>query len=151
MLHALALLWRLLDDDLRWRIQGWLHATFLVGVSGVVINDRREVLLLKHRFWRITSWALPSGYMNRRETLEAAIIREVREETGLRIAPVRLARLVSGFRYRIETTYLCDVTGGELIPDPREIVAAQFFPHDALPADMHPMHRAWVEAALRED
>lgn len=148
MIQILAWGWRLLSNDLRWRVQGLLHPTFLIGVSGVVVNDSGDVLLLKHRFWRITSWALPSGYINRGETLEDALCREIREETRLHVVPQRLIRLASGFTYRVEMTYLCHVTGGAMQIDPREILAARFFPLDDLPTDLHPMHREWIEAAL---
>lgn len=148
MMRVLAWGWQLLSNDLRWRIQRLGHATFLIGVSGVVIDEVGAVLLLKHRFWRITSWAIPSGYCNRSETLEDALRREIREETGLEVTPHRLLRLASGYKFRMEMTYLCHVSGGEWRIDAREILAARFFPLHDLPADLHPMHRAWITDAL---
>ncbi len=48
--------------------------------GGVVFNPRREVLLIYRRGY----WDLPKGKLDPGETIEAAALREVQEETGLR-------------------------------------------------------------------
>jgi ADP-ribose pyrophosphatase YjhB (NUDIX family) len=42
----------------------------MVGTSGVIFNDRGEILLLKHRFWKKDSWGLPSGYLKSGKNLK---------------------------------------------------------------------------------
>jgi ADP-ribose pyrophosphatase YjhB (NUDIX family) len=58
-------------------------------VTGVVIEDDR-ILLLNQDTDTGRSWSLPGGKVEEGETLAEALIREMREETGLDIEPGRL-------------------------------------------------------------
>src|SRR5260370_14794733 len=60
-----------------------------VRVTGVVIEDGR-ILLLNQDTDIGRSWSLPGGKVEEGETLSAALVREVREETGLVVEPGRL-------------------------------------------------------------
>ncbi|KAH8419843.1 hypothetical protein KR009_003272 [Drosophila setifemur] len=61
------------------------YAHTLMGVGGLVINDKDEVLVVSDRYAMIpNSWKLPGGYVEPRENLVDAAIREVAEETGIR-------------------------------------------------------------------
>jgi 8-oxo-dGTP diphosphatase len=63
----------------------------ILGVGAVVWNDRREVLLIRRRNPpRQGEWSLPGGKVEFGETLRDALVREVREETGLEIEIVGL-------------------------------------------------------------
>src|SRR3990167_11349738 len=55
---------------------------FLVGVTGVIFNQKNEVLLFKHTY-RQQSWSLPGGYMKAGEHPKEALEREIREESHL--------------------------------------------------------------------
>ena len=52
-----------------------------VSVKGVVVHDRRVLLLLNER----DEWDLPGGRPDPGEDFRAALRREVREETGLEV------------------------------------------------------------------
>lgn len=79
------------------------HATHYVGVGGVVINDRNELLVVceRHRRTQQRYYKLPGGALQPGEHLVDAVIREVVEETGVQ---ARFERLVCfrhwhGYRY----------------------------------------------------
>ncbi|AIE80308.1 Nudix hydrolase family protein [Bacillus cereus] len=54
-----------------------------VRVTGILIEDEK-VLLVKQRVAN-RNWSLPGGRVENGETLEEAVIREMREETGLEV------------------------------------------------------------------
>jgi len=60
-----------------------------VRVTGVVLEDDR-VLLLNQDTDTGRSWSLPGGKVEEGETLAGALVREMREETGLDVEPGRL-------------------------------------------------------------
>ena len=51
-------------------------------VEVLVVNEFNEILLLKQNYISETKWTVVSGYMTNGETIEDAVIREVKEETG---------------------------------------------------------------------
>lgn len=70
-------------------------------------------------------WSIPGGALETGERIHDGVCREVREETGLEVAPLSLVsvfeRILNDKRGRPEyhyvlLDYLCKVTGGELRP-----------------------------------
>lgn len=49
------------------------------------INDKKQVLLLKQNYITEDKWTLCSGYLKKGDTLEETVVREVFEETGLKV------------------------------------------------------------------
>lgn len=65
------------------KIPTYPHTT--LGAGGLVVNDRKEVLVVSERHGLIpNSWKLPGGLVEPCEDLPDAAIREVFEETGIK-------------------------------------------------------------------
>ena len=66
----------------------------VVGVGGVVLRDTRVLLVQRASEPLAGQWSLPGGAVELGETLEEAVVRELKEETGL---VVRVVELVEAF------------------------------------------------------
>ncbi|KAA0779481.1 MULTISPECIES: NUDIX hydrolase [Bacillus cereus group] len=60
-----------------------MESVMQVRVTGILIEDE-QVLLVKQKVAN-RNWSLPGGRVENGETLEEAMIREMREETGLEV------------------------------------------------------------------
>lgn len=66
----------------------------VVGVGAVVWRGDRLLLIRRGRPPRLDQWSLPGGGQQLGETLSEAVAREVREETSLELASIRLITTV---------------------------------------------------------
>jgi ADP-ribose pyrophosphatase YjhB (NUDIX family) len=139
--RASAWIWKHLAGWLRWRLVWLGNAKFIVSVVGVIVNEAGEVLLLRHRYWPSGTWGLPGGYVKRGERVESALARELKEETGYEVCDVRVIRIRSGYRLRMEVVLTGRISGGTRRVDPVEILEARFFQAPALPPGLLPEHR----------
>jgi len=57
--------------------------THIVAVAGVVMNENGEILLVKHT--KDGTWGCPGGQVENGENLIEALVREVKEESGIDI------------------------------------------------------------------
>lgn len=131
-----------------------------VGAAAIVRNDAGDVLLqLRADNGR---WGLPGGAVDPGEDPAAAVIREVLEETGLHVIPERIVGVYGGpdlvFRYPngdeialTSITFAYRVTGGTLAISDDESLDLRWFPPDALPDSLLPMHRERIHHALTRD
>ncbi|MGC8549767.1 MAG: NUDIX hydrolase [Acidobacteriaceae bacterium] len=64
----------------------------IVGVGAVVVHEGRVLLIERANEPLKGEWSLPGGVLELGETLEEGVVREVEEETGLRVKPVRVVK-----------------------------------------------------------
>lgn len=94
----------------------------LVGVGGIVVHENKVLLVRRGTEPLKGQWSIPGGLIDVGETLREAVIREVREETGLAVGPIELVELLDRIhreddrvRYHyVIADYLCRVEGGTL-------------------------------------
>lgn len=67
-----------------------------VGVGGVIWKDDKVLLVRRDKTPRMGEWSIPGGAQHIGETLEAAVLREVKEETGLTVSIAGLVDVVDG-------------------------------------------------------
>ena len=92
-----------------------------VGVGGVLIQDGRVLLIRRGKEPLRGRWVIPGGTVELGETLEQALVREMAEETSLRVAPGelltvfdRILREEGAVRYHyVILDYLCSYVSGE--------------------------------------
>ena len=88
--------------------------------GGIVFDDgHRLLLVLRSKPPAASTWSVPGGRCEPGEAPEAACVREVGEETGLRVEVIRWAGRVhrpapDGGDYVIDD-FLCRVVGGTLL------------------------------------
>lgn len=130
----LAKFWRLLNlpKGLQLFIMRMLNDEFLIGVTGVIVNDKSEVLLVKHTY-RQTEWSLPGGYLKRGEHPLEGIEREILEETGLEVKIEKIFKTGHDAKSaRLDMSCFGKFIGGRFIPS-AEVSSHGFYAFDNLP------------------
>ena len=119
---------------------------FDIGVAAAVVTDSSILLVQEAKGTYAGCWGLPKGYVESNESIEAAVLRELKEETNI-------TGSISGF-IGLRTTkkqqgvglFLCykiDASKYTIRPQDDEISNAQFFTSDEFPK------LEWVSAAMR--
>jgi 8-oxo-dGTP pyrophosphatase MutT (NUDIX family) len=92
--------------------------------SGVIVTDRERVLL--GHATRSPRWDIPKGRIEPGETLAEAAARELREETGLVVAPASLADFgVHEYLRDKDLALFAWLPAG--LPDPRDLFCTSTF------------------------
>jgi 8-oxo-dGTP diphosphatase len=135
------------------------HEMLLLPADAAVIRDATGRVLLTRR-GDGRGWSLPGGMMEPGEHLVACVVREVWEETGLDVEPLRLVGIYSDpahmrFAYPngdqvqfVSATFECRVVGGSLRADGEESLEVAYFAPDGLPAGLVCDHRQRIADAL---
>jgi ADP-ribose pyrophosphatase YjhB (NUDIX family) len=130
----LAKTWRTLSlpKSVQLAVMRLFQDQFLIGVTGVIFDDKDEVLLFRHTY-RSTQWSLPGGYIKAKEHPFEGLEREIQEESGLVVSVdsehrIRADRESS----RLDITLLGTYIGGDFKPS-SEVIEYGFFSIDNLP------------------
>ncbi|MDA0301335.1 MAG: NUDIX hydrolase [Chloroflexi bacterium] len=109
------------------------------GVAAIIIEDGAVLLTKRGGSERAGLWDIPGGFVEYDEDIRDALVREILEETGLTIEVGRVYDVRSNFfhdtqRHSVGVWFLARRLGGTLCAAD-DVVAARFFPLDALPPD----------------
>jgi ADP-ribose pyrophosphatase YjhB (NUDIX family) len=144
-------------EDLR-RLVG-RRPLILVSAGALVFDADGRVLLQRRSDDGV--WSTPGGAMEPGERLEDTARREVREETGLELGPLRLLCVHSGAEFFhvypngdqafiVSATFVAEPVAGVPVADGVESTELQFFPLGALPAALSRIARAALAAYLSD-
>ena len=96
----------------------------IVGVGGVVVDGSRVLLVRRANEPLKGEWSLPGGAVELGETLEAAVTREIREETGIDVEVGPIVEVLDRVRFDpdgrprfhyVLIDFICRPTGGALL------------------------------------
>ncbi len=131
------------------------YVTPKVAVGAAVGNDKGELLLIQRSDSGV--WLYPTGWCDVGYSAAEVVVKEVEEETGIEVEPVRLIAVLDGLRLGMtryplySLLFYCRAVGGSLNPHPLEVTDVGWFTEDTLPAPMVGIER-WgdhVFSALR--
>ncbi|HUC95085.1 MAG TPA: NUDIX domain-containing protein [Candidatus Saccharimonadales bacterium] len=137
-----------LPKSMQLFVMRFFQDRFLVGVTGIIFNNKNEILIFKHTY-RSQAWALPGGYLKSGEHPQEALEREIKEESGLVVSvdePLK-TRTDRGSA-RLDMCYTGILIGGDFIPS-HEVSEYGFFAQDKLPL-LRKNQVFLIDEALRE-
>lgn len=115
-----------------------------LGVRGLVIDAEERVFLVRHTY--LPGFYLPGGGVDRGESTEEALVRELAEEGNIRVLgrPHLAGLFLNGARSRdhvaLYVVRAFEQPAPPAVPN-REILEAAFFPRDRLPDSTTPATR----------
>jgi len=135
-----------------------VYAHTMVGVGGLVINSKNQVLTITEKQAIIAgSWKLPGGYVEPGEDLVEAVIREVQEETGIKTKFLSLVSIRHAHRFNYGCSDLYFVMAltpteddVELVNCPREIADSKWMDFDEYLThpNVHETNRSFLRTYL---
>jgi len=113
------------------------YVTPKVAVGAVVGNDAGEILLVQRA--DSGAWLYPTGWADVGYSASEVAVKEVHEETGMEVEPLRLIAVLDGLRLGFtpiplySLVFQCRLLGGTLAAHPLECRDVGWFAQEALP------------------
>ncbi|MBC8554679.1 MAG: NUDIX domain-containing protein [Candidatus Brocadiales bacterium] len=121
---------------------------YLVGIAGAIFNQKGQILLLKHSYRKEYPWGLPSGWLKRGEQPKQALMREIKEETGLEVRIGSPLIVESDELWpRLDIVFSGVIENGSFVVS-SEVLETQFFDVGELP-EILPSQARIIEIAAR--
>lgn len=111
-----------------------------LAVSGMVVNEQGEWLVVKKKYSGLKGkWSLPAGFVKSDETVDEAVIREVKEETGIDVEVQGLMGVRSGVLSNECSDhmliFLCKAKHNEIVIQTDELFDVRFMHPDEIMQD----------------
>jgi 8-oxo-dGTP diphosphatase len=139
--------WKRLPYRVRLKIIRLTQKKFTASVGVIITNRDGKVLLLEHILRPGSGWGIPGGFIEHGEQPEAAVRREIREETGIELENVRMFRLRTINRH-IEFMFRAESAGEPQVMS-REIRSLGWFAVEEMPPEMPGAQKLLVEKVLK--
>ncbi|MBM3898151.1 MAG: NUDIX domain-containing protein [Thaumarchaeota archaeon] len=102
---------------------------------GALIINSDKILLVKSPKWKHQKWTVPGGHIEVGESAEQAIVREVKEETGLDVIPIKLLLVQEAIfseeyykpMHYLFFDFLCRASNSDVKLDNRELGEYRWF------------------------
>ena len=147
IIKVAGVLWKVIPRDLRTWLTRRVHPTFTVSAAGIITNERGQVLLLDHVLRPVSGWGVPGGFLDKGEQPDAALRREIREETGLELTDIIFHRCRTHKRH-IEIIMTARGVGDAEVKS-REIIRLGWFDVENMPREMSLDQQFLIRGALR--
>ena len=88
-------------------------------VDGILFQDNKLILIQRGGRTFHSFWALPGGLLDEGETVEEALVREMKEELDVDVVPLEILGVYSDLdrdprEHTISTVFICDAYKGKL-------------------------------------
>lgn len=98
-----------------------------VTAGAVILNDENQILLIRNP---VRGWELPGGHIEENEAIKDALLREVKEETGLDIEITAFCGISQEVRKNIINTWWSGRMVGGTISTSTESIEVNYFDQD---------------------
>lgn len=145
--------------DQIWSIRPFIGNERLIAVGGssIIRNGEGEILLVKRADDQ--AWVLPAGYSDIGENVAHTTVREVREETGLTVEPVRIIGIFSDPHFHwtypnghqvqnVGVLFECRWVSGQVALDTKENSDFRWVAADELDQAMAPRLRPYAQKIM---
>ncbi|CAN5296295.1 NUDIX domain-containing protein [soil metagenome] len=137
-----------LPQPLQVFLMRFANDQFLIGVTGVIFNEKNEVLILKHTYRKV-AWSLPGGYLKANEHPKVGLAREIMEETRFTVHVIKIIRTQTDHKGRLDMCYYGIFEGGTFKPS-EEVIDYKFVDPLHLPKLLDDQYKQIAEACKRK-
>jgi ADP-ribose pyrophosphatase YjhB (NUDIX family) len=149
MIHKIAgSLWKKIPRWSRRFVTRVCQTKFTASAGVVIVNSSGEILLLDHQIRPGSGWGIPGGFIDYGEQPTESALREVLEETGIRLEDIELVDFITRgghleFLFRARSDGVPTVDG-------KEILGFGWFKPEHFPEEMTDVQRERVIVAVKD-
>lgn len=123
-----------------------------IGAAAVILNTEGQILLVKHSYGK-NNWDLPGGRSEENESAQETAIREVLEETGLKVKIGPLTGVYYASKYDMHHfVFLATIdSNNKPVPSSTEILECRYYSIEDLPKPISTFTYKRILDALNQD